>query len=200
MICFALGKGEIELWVEERGVVGYKAVVGKYEGLGGWISQVLDDGPSRIEKLAQCLVSRVGSRSPTLLVRLVQHSYLKMPRTVQRSGRNPPVLALWSRVSEPGETEVWVSRRIIRAFSVAAGGVGGGEPLPFHFLPGGGGNEIGPSGGAAAPSGGPVPGLQVLGASSSACVQKRLPAPGLGTAPHTGNSQAWEGWRAPCQP
>lgn len=181
--------------------MGYKAVVGKYEGLGGWVSQVLKNGPSRIEKLAQCLVSRVESGSPTLLVRLVQHSYFKMPRTFQRSGLKPPVRALWSRVSEPGETEVWVQpRQITRAFRVAAGEVGG-EPLPFHFLPGGGGNEIGPSGGATAPSGGPVPGLQVSGASSGACVRpRRPPAPGVGTAPHAGNSQAWESWRAPCQP
>lgn len=113
-------------------MVGYKAVVGKYEGLGGWMSQVLDDGPSRIEKLAQCLVSRVGSGSPTLLVRLVQHSYLKMPRTFQRSDRKPPVRALWFRVSESGETEVWVQpRQIIRAFRVAAGGVGGTTSVPF---------------------------------------------------------------------
>lgn len=74
-------------------MVGYKAVVGKYEGLGGWVSQVLDDGPSRIEKLAQCLVSRVGSGFPTLLVRLVQHSYLKMPRTFQKK---------WPKAAGPG--------------------------------------------------------------------------------------------------
>lgn len=116
-------------------MVGYKAVVGKYEGLGGWVSQVLKDGPSRIEKLAQCLVSRVESGSPTLLVRLVQHSYFKMPRTFQRSSLKPPVRALWSRVSEPGETEVWVQpRQITRAFRVAAGEVGGNHFRSISFL------------------------------------------------------------------
>lgn len=79
MVCFVLNslrKGEIELWREGR-EVGVVQVLGKCEGLVGCISQDLNDCPSRVEKLAQCLVSRVAPGSPILLVRLVQRSTRK---------------------------------------------------------------------------------------------------------------------------
>lgn len=99
-------------------------VLGKCEGLVGCISQDLNGCPSRIEKLAQCLVSRVGPGSPILLVRLVQRSTRKGCPEPPKKRPKAPVRAKRVGGVQP--------RQIIRAFRMRVA-VGMGEGGGNHF-------------------------------------------------------------------